>query len=316
MAVTTVHPHPRSEAPARTADPGALRRRELAEFLRHRRERLTPEQLGLVHSGRRRTPGLRREEVAQHAGVGVTWYTWLEQARDIRVSPQVLEAVARTLQLDAHERSHLFTLAGWAPSPPEPEALSITPDVRLLLDKLLPYPALVLNARYDVLAHNAAYAALIGDLDALPPEQRNTLWLTFASPALRAATFDWETCARRVVGQFRAGMAEHVGEPAWKCMLRRLQAGSPDFARMWEQHQVLTIPEGAVKRYRHPDLGVLEFSFTNLWLSPQLGVRLSTYLPHDGATAAALARIHTVRPHPLLPAVRGDGRPGAAAGQR
>ena len=137
--------------------PDSIRREELGDFLRSRRERILPEQVGLPAGGRRRTPGLRREEVAQLAGVGVTWYTWLEQGRDINVSDQVLEAVARTLMFDNHERAHVMTLAGLGEFETARECQGLPPTMQLLLDQLDPYPATVLNARHDVLAFNRAY---------------------------------------------------------------------------------------------------------------------------------------------------------------
>ena len=140
----------------------ALRRRELADFLRSRRERIVPEDVGLPPASRRRTPGLRREEVATLAGVGVTWYTWLEQGRDINVSPQVLDAVARTLLLDRSEREHLFRLADAPEVTAESECQGLQPTVQVLLDQLCPYPASVRNARYDILAFNGAYERLMG----------------------------------------------------------------------------------------------------------------------------------------------------------
>jgi len=138
------------------ADPDEMRRRELSGFLRSRRERLTPLQAGLPANGRRRTPGLRREEVAQLAGVGVTWYTWLEQGRDIKVSTQVLEAISRTLMLDHDERVHLYTLAGSAEVPMGPDCAELTPAVRTMLDQFVPFPACVQNGKYDLLAWNRA----------------------------------------------------------------------------------------------------------------------------------------------------------------
>ncbi|HEV8164238.1 MAG TPA: helix-turn-helix domain-containing protein, partial [Actinomycetota bacterium] len=158
----TSHRRPSGRPPSQP-DPRALaaaRRAELASFLRSRRERITPEDIGLTTFGRRRTPGLRREEVAQLAGVGVTWYTWLEQGRDIAPSAQVLDAIARTLRLDRHERTHLFRLAD-VPDPSSPESCTPLPDsTALLLDRLDPYPAMVVNGRYDVLAYNRTYQAV------------------------------------------------------------------------------------------------------------------------------------------------------------
>src|SRR5262249_30301971 len=158
------------------------RRRELAGFLRSRRERIAPELVGLPPASRRRTPGLRREEVATLAGVGVTWYTWLEQGRDINASQQVLDAVARTLMLDPHERDHLFRLADVPDGNGQAECSSLPPTAQVLLDQLNPFPACIRNARYDVLAFNSAYENLLGSLSDLPFEERNTLWRMFTNP--------------------------------------------------------------------------------------------------------------------------------------
>src|SRR5580698_1009266 len=163
----------------------AHRRQELAGFLRSRRERIAPEQVGLPPASRRRTPGLRREEVATLAGVGVTWYTWLEQGRDINASPQVLDAVSRTLLLDPHEREHLFRLVVVAKASTEGDCTAVPPTVALLLDKLEPWPATVRNARYDCLAFNRGYERLVGGLAEVPFEERNTLWRAFMNPGCR-----------------------------------------------------------------------------------------------------------------------------------
>src|ERR1700733_3903310 len=199
-----------------TRETAELRRRELGAFLRDRRERIAPQQVGLTPMGRRRTPGLRREELAQLAGVGVTWYTWLEQGRDINVSPQVLEAVCRTLMLDPHERSHVMTLAGFGEHRLAKECQAISPAVQAMLDALVPVPALVQNARFDVLAYNGVYGRLFGDLDAMPLEDRNTLWLAFTHPAWRSGMVEWEHMAHRLVAQYRLAVADHGGEPAWR----------------------------------------------------------------------------------------------------
>src|SRR5215831_881987 len=168
------------------------RRSELAGFLRSRRERIAPEQVGLPPASRRRTPGLRREEVATLAGVGVTWYTWLEQGRDINASPQVLDAVARTLLLDPHERDHLFRLADTPDGNGQAECKSLPPTAQLLLDQLEPYPACIRNARYDILAYNQAYEQLMGPLADVPFEERNSLWRVFTSDRCRGCILDWE----------------------------------------------------------------------------------------------------------------------------
>lgn len=276
-----------------------LRRRELGDFLRTRRERILPHQVGLPDGGRRRTPGLRREEVAQLAGVGVTWYTWLEQGREINASEQVLEAIGRVFMLDPHERTHLLTLAG-APLPNlTTECKGLPAEVPVLLEKLHPYPASVTNGRFDLLAYNRAFQALIGDLDALPFDQRNILWLMFTSTTFRESMLDREQGTRRVVGQFRANMADHVAEPSWKCMVNRLQEASPEFATIWRDHDVIA-PENLVKRISHPDLGLLKLKYTNMWLAQRLAIRMVSYTPADEATRRALEQIDTVEPRPLF----------------
>jgi transcriptional regulator with XRE-family HTH domain len=269
----------------------ALRRRELAGFLRSRRERIAPELAGLPPASRRRTPGLRREEVATLAGVGVTWYTWLEQGRDINASPQVLDAVARTLMLDPHERDHLFRLADAPDSNGQSECRALPPTAQVLLDQLEPFPAVIRNARYDVLAYNHAFDTLIGPFGDLPFDERNSLWRMFTVPHCRERTLDWEEATRRMVGEYRSAMAEHVAEPAWKCLVSRLIKASPEFAALWERHEVAS-PENLTKRYLHPDVGLLKLNYTHLWLGQRLGTRMTTYTPADEQTAGRLRELH------------------------
>jgi MmyB-like transcription regulator ligand binding domain/Helix-turn-helix domain len=276
----------------RLPDIAALRRRELADFLRSRRERIAPEDVGLPPASRRRTPGLRREEVATLAGVGVTWYTWLEQGRDINASPQVLGAVARTLLLDPHERDHLFRLADTPDGTGQADCTSLTPTAQVLLDKLDPFPACVRNARYDILAYNQAFDLIMGPLAELPFEERNSLWRMFTVQSCRAATLDWEEGTRRMVAEYRAAMAEHVAEPAWKCLVARLTKASPEFAELWERHEVAS-PENLTKRILHPDVGLLKLNYTHLWLSQRLGTRMTTYSPADDQTAERLRELHS-----------------------
>jgi transcriptional regulator with XRE-family HTH domain len=268
-----------------------VRRRELAAFLRSRRERVTPEQVGLAPSRRRRTPGLRREEVAHLAGIGVTWYTWLEQGRDINASAQVVEAIARTLVLDAHERAHLFTLAGLADGTIADDCQAVGPAVQLVLDQLEPYPAVVVNGRTDLLAYNRVWASTFPHVEGLPPEDRNVLWLLFTDAPWRKAVVDWEDTAARLVAQYRAAMAEHVAEPAWKALVSRLHRASPEFTSMWERHDVRG-PENRVKRVLHPTAGLLHLDYTYLWLGQRLGTRVVAYTPADRQTRVRLERLH------------------------
>lgn len=268
-------------------DPAAVRRHELAAFLRSRRERITPEQVGLPYAGRRRTPGLRREEVAQLAGVGVTWYTWLEQGRDINASEQVLDAVSRTLRLDPHEHAHLFTLAG-APEPPaEKECRSISPSIHAMMRQLEPFPAMVRNARCDILAYNRGYDWLMGDVDAIPFEERNSLLQCLTNPDWRRRLPDFDLNVPRMVASFRAAMAEHVAESSWKCLVKRLRQESPVFEQLWNQHDVTT-ERIRTKRFEHPDVGLLRFDFAYLYFGPRSEISMATYTPADEETAAKL----------------------------
>jgi hypothetical protein len=260
-----------------------VRRRELADFLRSRRERITPEQVGLPVAGRRRTPGLRREEVAQLAGVGVTWYTWLEQGRNIHASEQVLGAVAATLRLDPYERAHLYTLAGQPEPPIHADCRVVSDAMRTMMRQLEPIPATVSNARFDILACNRTYERMVGGLDHLPFDDRNSLVQMFTSPSWRARAIDWEANAPRLVAQFRAAMAQHVAEPSWKCLLKRLRQESPDFERFWNQHEVRA-PENFTKRYLNPEVGLLRFDYTQLWFGQRSEIKLTTYTPADEAT--------------------------------
>jgi len=280
---------PAAVAPA-VQDADELRRRELAEFLRSRRERIAPEQVGITYSGRRRTPGLRREEVAQLSGVGVTWYTWLEQGRDIRVSEQVLTAIARTLMLDRDERAHLFRLAGAGDQGPAGECNAVTPQQRAVVAKLDPYPACIVSGKYDVLAYNRAFNGLVTNFDELPVEDHNCLWLSFTDPEWKRVIVDWEASAARMVANLRVMMADHVGDSSWKSFVNRLCAASPEFADLWSRHEVRAI-ENKVKEYRHPKVGLLTFETSNTWLAPRAGRRLLTYVPVNAETERRLERL-------------------------
>jgi transcriptional regulator with XRE-family HTH domain len=296
MSMSTTHDSTEDAAPVED-----VRRRELADFLRRRREAIRPEQVGLPVAGRRRTPGLRREEVAQVAGVGVTWYTWLEQARDIRVSENVLDALARALLLDSHERAHLFTLAGAPSAAAVLESDTLDPAVALLLERFGTYPAAVVNARYDILAFNPSYAALMGDIAALPFDQRNVLWLLFTSDRMRRMCVDWEHATRRLVAQLRASYADHMSEPAWRSLVKRLQDASPTFREYWEEHNVAATVN-AVKQFRHPEIGLLRFKSTNMWLTQRVGNRLLVYTPADAATESVYPLLAQVQPEALYDA--------------
>jgi transcriptional regulator with XRE-family HTH domain len=268
------------------------RRTELAAFLRTRRERVTPEEAGLPPGTRRRTPGLRREELAQLAGVGVTWYTWLEQGRSINVSVQVLDAVARTLRLDTIERAHLFRLAevpGAATIPSGCDDCPLPGEVQQILDGL-PFPASVITDRFDLLAWNGLYAVLFPRVTSAPPGERNTLLSIFTAPPCCTPVANHEAQCDAMVAQLRAAYGKHVGDPAWTHFIRRLEAQSPDFARAWAEHDVAQ-PGSYVKEFRHPGVGTITATSTSLAVQAVAGARMLIYTPVNEASKAALARL-------------------------
>jgi transcriptional regulator with XRE-family HTH domain len=276
------------------------RRQELAAFLRSRRERIAPDEAGLIAGPRRRTPGLRREEVAQLASVGVTWYTWLEQGRPIRASADVVDAIARALRLDAPEREHLFRLAEVTPVLADPGVPCLEPEIQVVLGHLQPLPACVLNSRYDVLAWNAAYASLFPGLIVAPPAERNVLWQVFAA-GLECPFLDSEVESARLVATLRGAFSRHLGEPRWTEFVRDLSLASPVFAELWSHHDVAE-PGNRLKRFRAPE-GVLSFFATTFAVSGTPETRMVVYSPVDDATAAQLER-NAQRSSPMSAAPR------------
>jgi hypothetical protein len=275
-----------------TADTDAERRRELADFLRTRRERLAPEEVGLPRGGRRRVVGLRREELAQLAGVGLTWYTWLEQGRNIHVSRQVVHSLGLALRLDPTERRHLANLSDPAAQVGELEPVAQVPTaLQALLDQQGTSPAYVMSARWDVLAWNDAARSLFVDFARLSPPRRNMVWLLFTEPAFRDLLLDWEEHARVVLGQFRASRERREGDPAFARLVELLRAASPEFRTWWPRHEVRSRFEGR-REFEHPRVGRLVLE--QLTLRPleddELRVVLYTPLP-EADTRAKLAAL-------------------------
>jgi transcriptional regulator with XRE-family HTH domain len=274
---------------------GQQRRAELAAFLRTRRERITPEQAGLPPGARRRTPGLRREEVAQLSGVGVTWYTWLEQGRQINASPQVLGAIARTLLLDQAEREHLFRLADLPDAATAAGGATagcerVLPEVQEILDALVPMPASVINERFDLLAWNAPYQLLWPGVTGAAPGERNTLWQCFTYPDCCHPYVNRDEQLATLVAQLRGAYGRHVGEPAWTGFVRRLQAVSATFARLWEEHEVAS-SVSYLKIFRHPAHPKLTLTTTSLGVLTVPGTKIVVYRPADEVTRDAIASL-------------------------
>ncbi|EYF04844.1 helix-turn-helix transcriptional regulator [Chondromyces apiculatus] len=271
----------------------------LGDFLRDRRARLQPEPAAPGAPRRRRTPGLRREEVATRAGVSVTWYTWLEQGRGGPPSDDVLERLARALDLDAAGREVLFLLAQQRPPPLQPAPLPpVAPVLQRVLDALPTSPAFVKTPTWDIVAWNAAAATVLTDYAALPTRERNLLrrlFTDFADPAARAARPDWETHARFAVATFRMDVARTGGSPAATALAAELQATSEDFRRFWADNEIYTHGIG-LKRLRHPIAGPLTLEYSAFSVDGSNGLDMIVFTPATPADARAIEALLARRP--------------------
>ncbi len=268
-------------------------RKQLGAFLRARRESLDPQRLGLPRSGRRRTPGLRREEVAMLADVGVTWYTWLEQGREVNPSVAVMQAIAEALQCSELETRHLFVLAGLTPleSANVPQCEGISPGTRRMLDSLLPQPASIQKPNFDIVAWNEAFCRLMGvDFSIIPEDERNCIYLYLTHPGWRSRLANPDVLGN-FVSYFRAAMAEHRGEPAWENKLARFFAASAEFEALWHQRYEVRGVENQIKTFRHPDFGEFQLQQMYWYSAPRNGSRLLVYLPVDEVGEGVLARL-------------------------
>ena len=259
----------------------------LGEFLRDRRARLKPE----AASGRRRTPGLRREEVAARAGVSVTWYTWLEQGRGGPPSEQVLERLASALELDEAGREALFLLGRQRPPPltAAPTA-AVPPGLQRVLDAMPATPAYVMTPMWDVVAWTKAATVFLGVFGALPPGQRNGLKRLFGDPALRMATPDWEQHARFAIAVFRLDLARSGGSPEALALAAELEATSPDFRRLWAEREVRSHGFGR-KRFEHPLVGALNVETSSFSVDGAEGLTMIVFAPATAADARVMAAL-------------------------
>ena len=274
-----------------SSSPRSPSRAGLAELLRTRRDRLTPADVGLPAGSRRRTAGLRREEVAQLAGVSATYYTFLEQGRDVRPSRQVVAALAGALRLSPAERAHLFQLAGIPLAADDQDLVeTVDPVVGSLVSRLDPFPAYVKGGRWDVLAGNRAARALFTDWAALAPGDRNKVWWMFTDPAARKVYVEWEQEASDLLGRFRAAAARRPDDPAFTTLIERLHQASPEVRDWWPRYEVRPVGSGT-KRLHHPALGDVAFQHTVLQVADhpeQMLVYFTTSeVPEDKLAALA-----------------------------
>lgn len=268
----------------------ATRDNRLGTYLKDRRARLDPAAFGFT-SARRRTPGLRREEVAQRAHVSTTWYTWLEQGRGGAPSADTLERIARALVLSEVEREHLFLLAqGRPPEVRYRESDGVTPRLQRVLDALELSPAFVRTATWDVVAWNRAAAKVLGDYGAVAPEQRNILRRIFLDPRSREANLDWESVARDVAAVFRADATRAGASARVAALVDELSLRSAEFAAMWRANDVRSLG-GGVKRLCHPLAGPLAFEYSAFSVDGRPDLGMVVYNP---ATAADAARVRAL----------------------
>ncbi len=266
--------------------PKSHRLRELREFLMSRRARVTPAQAGLPDGGaRRRTPGLRREEVAVLAGVGASWYQWLEQGRDISVSPQVLDSVARVLRLSNAERRHLYVLAGLNPPAPEvaPEKRDMCDGLRRLIDTWMPYPAHIMDMYYNCVMYNDAAAMVLG---MRPDITQNCVVDFFTDPLYRSRAKSWERNARTVVAQFRAASSARPEDEGFQELLAELKGASPEFAVMWAERDIEDAGQ-IRKELDHPVVGLLVVESTAMKVPARPDLTIVLHTPLDEAGTAA-----------------------------
>jgi transcriptional regulator with XRE-family HTH domain len=266
---------------------GERRRAELGEFLKARRAQLSPGDFGMPPGSRRRTPGLRREEVALLAGVGVTWYTWLEQGRQINASTQVLDAVARTLRLDRVEREHLYRLAEATPLRTECARKAVPDTIREIVHSLDPLPASLVNGRFDILLSNDASEELFWEWHSLPCVHKNTLWCCVTEPSARSKFPEYDEQVRYLVARLRSAYSRHIGDQDWEEDIRRLASLSREFAELWARHEVADA-EPRTLTYLHPRAGTLSLAVSELEVPDMPESRIVVYTPRDADTRARM----------------------------
>lgn len=253
------------------------RLKELADFLRTRRAKLTPDRVGLPPGLRRRVPGLRREEVAELAEISVTWYTWLEQARSVTVSPNALIRIAQALQLDRHEQEHLFLLAGQSPPPSSLVPKQVTQPIRQVLKSLEPNPAYLVDSRWNLLAWNSAAISVFGDFSVFPPSECNLMWLAFTNSAMQELFVNWSEFAHCLLVHYRADYAQNASDRQWNELVVTLQQASSQFRQWWKSHDVARPQEA--QELNHPVVGKLILDSVSFQVYPAANLRLTVYTP-------------------------------------
>lgn len=263
------------------------RYKELGDFLKTRRAKILPSQVGLPEGVRRRTPGLRREEVALLSGIGLTWYTWIEQGRPIKISSQVLESLARTLMLNRHETKHLYTLVQQAP----PADYSIQNDIvnpmlQHLLDNLEFSPATIHDARFNIILWNKAAAKILFDYSKINAPERNLMRIMFTNEEYKKIIDNWEFTAQKMIASFRAVYAKFIGDPWVEDLISELKSESKEFDLWWSMHDIKE-EEGIIKTITHPIIGKLKFEYTSYLVIADSNLKISVLTAIPGSDTEA-----------------------------
>jgi transcriptional regulator with XRE-family HTH domain len=263
------------------------RYKELADFLKTRRAKILPSQVGLSSATRRRTPGLRREEVAQLAGVGITWYTWLEQGRVIHVSTQVIESLSKVLLLDKQERNHLYLLAN-QPLPTDIPGYqgTVSPILQHVLDGLVLSPSFITDQRWNVIAWNKAACLVFGDLSEMNVRQRNIVWAMFTEKYYKELYVDWNLHAKSLLGRFRTTCGKYIEDSWLNQFIDDLKAQSTEFSLWWPLHEIQN-DSGVYKQFNHPKAGRLNFESSSFDVPDNSGFKLFVHVPVSGTDTAA-----------------------------
>ncbi|MCR8634044.1 helix-turn-helix transcriptional regulator [Paenibacillus radicis (ex Xue et al. 2023)] len=266
----------------------------LGQFLKTARTKLNPDTAGFTGGGRRRTPGLRREEVAQLADVSTTWYTWLEQGRNIQVSALVLDRIATALQLSTADRSYLFTMALkqtssiFNESPPV-----IDPTLQRILDYLCPCPAFIADRRCDIIGWNKAASIIFGDIGPFSREDRNIVWLSFMKPEVREMVVNWEDFAKDFLTIFRNYQGQYHGDPWYDEFIQHCGQINPMFKQLWQRSELPAVPK-TLREINHPNAGSMRFELTSFQVYARADLRCCVYTPlPDTETEAKLEQLLT-----------------------
>ncbi|MDB5052982.1 MAG: transcriptional regulator [Bacilli bacterium] len=261
-----------------------MRLQALSEFLKKHRAKLQPEAVGMPSGSRRRTLGLRREEVAQIAGVSITWYTWLEQGRDIKVSMQVLESIANALQLNEDERKYLLmlTLEQPLPSNTVEHVPVINSALRRILEELHYCPTIISDRKCNIVGWNQAASSVFMDFGQVPVDERNMIWLLFMRKELKSLAVNWDEFVRGFLAIFRSYYGQYVGDRWYSDFIEKLNRENPEFHKFWNQSDVSSGPEVFIE-FRHAKVGKMLFDLTSLQIQGRTDLRCSVYTPSEGS---------------------------------